>query len=91
MKKPLYLQLDFPINKKGTIAPAVKRYFNFLDGKVLDVNFGKERYKKTFHYGIFSNGIYESFSWSQNKQTKTLRIQLTLIDPNSTKELDLDT
>jgi len=90
MKKPPYLQIDFPINKKGTIPTAVKRYFNFLDGKVLDIDFGKDRSKKIFQYKIIASEEYESFSWSNNPGKKTLRLKIELIDPNSTKESDQD-
>ncbi len=79
MKKPTYLKFEFPIDKKGTIASAVKKYFNRLENKVLQINYGKDRFKKYFKYRVINAGVEERYSWPEYDEKKIIVLEIELV------------
>lgn len=80
MKKPTYLKLTLPtIVRNGTLNAAVKKYFNSLADKVLEIDYGKRRYRKTFKYKIISAGVFRDY-WSASNQYSRIKLELQLIE-----------
>jgi len=84
MKRPDYIEICIP-RGRGTINPAVKRYFRRLENKVLKINFGEQRVKKVFEYKVFQSGLESWISWYPEKKHSAFKIKLRL-----EKKPDLD-
>lgn len=78
MKKPDYLEVEFP-QVKGTISAAAKKYFKRQEGKVLKIKFSKVRFRKEFEYKIIEAQQQEWFDWNTSKSTKYLCLKLEMV------------
>lgn len=77
MQKPPYIKVLFPRGKR-TLSTAVKRYFKNLGSKDLELDFGRERQRKTFVYTIIEASISDWSGWNTKGKIYQPKIVLQL-------------
>lgn len=80
MKKPNYIEIRLPGNKSA-FSGARGKYLKRLEGKVLNVNFAKEKERKLFEYVVMSSYFCRVWDWESRKNKWPWAIKLELKVP----------
>jgi hypothetical protein len=88
MKKPNFIEIRLP-GRKSTFSAAKRKYFKRLEGKVLKVNFGKERQKKEFEYKVTGSSFYSWTGYWNKEKTNywSLKLELKVLKEDPEKVL----
>lgn len=85
MKKPDFIQIEFPL-KKGTKQSAATKYLGRLAGKVLDIYFADGGRRSTFHYQVKTAYPETWTEWRGKIKKSVMKVQLELIRPKEEAE-----
>lgn len=85
MKKPNFIEIRLPRNKSA-FTRARGKYFKRLEGKVLKINFGKERQKKEFEYKVIESSFYSWIGYWNKERTNYWALKLELKVPKEDPE-----
>lgn len=85
MKKPNFIEIRLP-GRKSTLALAKRKYLKNLVGKIVEVNFGRDRERKIFEYLVLESFPRQAWIYGSGKYKTIWVLRLELKVPNEDPE-----